>query len=244
MESARVSTIGSSNEQYQATLTYNRYNENGNLEQYTTLSGVPISIVWGYHGTLPIAKIEGATYSEVANYISDIIQKSNNDFTREDEKLLLSALDTFRKQASLAKARITTYTYDPLVGVSSLTPPSGVREVFSYDTSNRLKSMMDVNSNFIFQNKYNYNSPKVYYNTEKSQTFTRNNCFEGFEGRAYTYTVPANTYISTLSVQEANQKALSDIASNGQLLANRYGACRPIVVKPDPLQTSPSLTHY
>ena len=37
--------------------------------------------------------------------------------------------------------QVTTYTYDPLVGVRSVTPPSGIREYYFYDDSKRLQSI-------------------------------------------------------------------------------------------------------
>ncbi|MGX9987601.1 hypothetical protein, partial [Soonwooa purpurea] len=37
--------------------------------------------------------------------------------------------------------QITTYSYDPLVGVRSVTPPSGLREIYIYDTAQRLKEV-------------------------------------------------------------------------------------------------------
>ncbi|MEJ5052655.1 hypothetical protein WH221_22740, partial [Chryseobacterium culicis] len=53
----------------------------------------------------------------------------------------LSALNTFRMNASLSAYQVTTYTYDPLIGVRSITPPSGLSEFYIYDTANRLKEI-------------------------------------------------------------------------------------------------------
>ncbi|WP_131799208.1 hypothetical protein, partial [Chryseobacterium contaminans] len=39
--------------------------ESGNLVQYTTKSGIPVSVIWGYNNTLPIARIEGAKYNDI-----------------------------------------------------------------------------------------------------------------------------------------------------------------------------------
>lgn len=64
-----------------------------------------------------------------------------------------------------------------------------------------------------------------YYNTIQSQSFVRNNCGGGFGGTIVAYTVVANTYWSTLSQIDADQKALDDIAMNGQAYANSHGSC-------------------
>jgi hypothetical protein len=53
---------------------------------------------------------------------------------------------------------VTTYTYDPLIGVRSITPPSGIREVYIYDTANRLKEIRenDATGKLLKEFKYNY----------------------------------------------------------------------------------------
>jgi YD repeat-containing protein len=51
---------------------------------------------------------------------------------------------------------ISTYAYDPLIGVTSITPPSGVREIYKYDSANRLQSVVDVNGKILKEYQYNY----------------------------------------------------------------------------------------
>ncbi|WP_379968007.1 hypothetical protein [Epilithonimonas sp. UC225_85] len=142
-------------------VTYNQYDSKGNLLQYTTKSGVPTAIIWGYNNIQPIAKIEGATYAQVSSFATAIINASNDDANdaavgNPKEAILLTALDTFRNNASLSAFQITTYTYDPLIGVRSITPPSGVREVYIYDTANRLKEVKDINGNILKAYDYHY----------------------------------------------------------------------------------------
>lgn len=66
-----------------------------------------------------------------------------------------------------------------------------------------------------------------YENEVQSQDFTRNNCGLGSHGTISTYTVPAGTYTSYISVSDANAMALADIAANGQNYANdpAHGSC-------------------
>lgn len=66
----------------------------------------------------------------------------------------------------------------------------------------------------------------VYYNDALSQVFTKNNCGPGQgAGSNVPYFVAARTYFSYISKADANQKALADIAANGQANANAYGFC-------------------
>jgi len=67
-----------------------------------------------------------------------------------------------------------------------------------------------------------------YYNAAKSGQFTKNNCGPGTQGTTVTYTVPANTYSSTVSQADADQKATTAVANNGQAYANSNGICKTV----------------
>lgn len=156
---------------------FQKYDDKGNLLQYLSESGIPTTIIYGYNQIYPIAKIEGATYNEVMGALnlsnstisylsSDIYVKSNLDKDEISENQLIDALDSFRKNPNLVNFQITTFTYNPLVGVTSVTLPSGMREIYSYDLSNRLKEVKrqekDSNGNFIYrtlQEKEYYHKP-------------------------------------------------------------------------------------
>jgi len=138
------------------TIDYNQYDAQGNVLQYSTKGSVPTAIIWGYNNTLPIAKIEGASYQQVVSLAADIIAKSNADIDAGTEKELMTALDAFRNQDTFKNYGITTYTYDPLIGVSSVTPSTGLREFYKYDTAGRLQSVVDANNNILKEQNYNY----------------------------------------------------------------------------------------
>ena len=140
-------------------ITYTQYDNKGNLIEYKLNGITPVVIIWGYHQTLPIAKIEGATYDQVKNLVSDIISKSNEDKDEVSEKNLITALDNFRNKDELKNFQITTYTHNPLIGVTSITPPSGIREIYKYDDANRLKQVLDIHGNILKEYRYNYRQP-------------------------------------------------------------------------------------
>lgn len=217
-------------------ITLDKYDAIGNLIQYTGKNGIPVSIVWGYNSTLPIAKIEGAKYDDISNHVQNIITLSDEDASNPiKEELLLVAEDNFRKNSTLISYQITTYTHDPLIGVTSITPWSGLREYYKYDTTNRLEKIVDVNNKILKEFNYHYasNSSTIFHNEEKSKIFTRTNCpLASSVAGTYNYVVPAGTYFSTASTLAANQKALDDINMNGQNIANQNGPCVPIVSCP------------
>ncbi|MCJ7936204.1 MAG: hypothetical protein MUW56_21875 [Chryseobacterium sp.] len=140
-------------------VTYDQYDSKGNPEQYTTKDGIPVTIIWGYNQTFPIAKIEGAKLSDITqSLIDNIVIASNTDAaaSNSDETPFLSVLDNFRKDSSFYNYQITTYTYDPFIGVASITPPSGIREIYKYDSAKRLEKVMDVNGKVLKEFKYHY----------------------------------------------------------------------------------------
>lgn len=140
-------------------VTFDKYDSKGNLLQYTTKAGSPVAIVWGYNGTQPIAKVEGITYDNLVGLglVSGIITASDADASNPaNEGALITALDNFRTSSSLSSYQISTYTYDPLIGVTSITPPSGIREIYIYDTANRLEKIVDVEGKVLKEFKYNY----------------------------------------------------------------------------------------
>ena len=154
-------------------ITYNAYDIKGNLTQFTLESGIPVSVIWGYNKTLPILKIEGAVYEDIKDLpiITDVIAAAENDniviqgqTSDQTETTLITALDAVRMNNSLKDYQITTYSYDPLVGVRSVTPPSGMREVYTYDNAKRLKEVkrmeLDATGNPVYKtlkaNEYHY----------------------------------------------------------------------------------------
>lgn len=93
------------------------------------------------------------------NLIDSIVSASDDDAdygTEASENALLAALDDFRTDAQLSGFQITTYTYDPLIGVRSIIPPSGIREYYNYDAANRLKEVKDINGNMLKEYQYHY----------------------------------------------------------------------------------------
>lgn len=131
------------------------YNSKGKVVE-TLADDIPSVTIWGYNDTLPIAKIIGANYNQVSAAATDIINKSNIDIDNVSENNLISALDAFRTNPNFNAFKITTYTYDPLIGVTSITQPSGTREIYKYDLKNRLEKVVDVDGNIIKEHKYNY----------------------------------------------------------------------------------------
>ncbi len=154
-------------------IIYDRYDNKGNIIQFTEKGSNTTAVIWGYNQTLPIARIDGASYDQISAYIAPIIYASDIDQAEGStisEQTLINALDAFRNQTELSEYKITTYTYDPLAGVSSITPPSGIRENYKYNNiTNRLELVSDVNNKVLKEYQYHY--PDTYYSSEKNKVF-------------------------------------------------------------------------
>lgn len=125
-------------------------------------------------------------------------------------------------------ALMTTYTYTPLIGRVSQCDASNRITYYEYDGFGRLSLIRDDDKNILKKFRYSYLEnavPTVYYNIEKSGTFTRNNCTGGASGSSVTYTVAADTYSSDISPEAADQLAQDDVDANGQNYANANGTC-------------------
>jgi len=121
-------------------------------------------------------------------------------------------------------AEMSTFTYQPLLGVTSSTDLNGKATFYEYDGLGRLLRIRDKDSNIVKQYDYQYQAPAVYFNTVKSGTYARA-CSTGGTGSTVTYTVAAGTYRSGISQADADARAQNDVTTNGQNYANTNGTC-------------------
>lgn len=203
------------------------YNSNGQITQITkeagpNTPGFSTSILWGYNNRYPVAQVANANYTTVSSLVN--LNLLNQPTT---EVLLRQELSNLRTSPVLNKAKITTSTYKPLVGLTSITDQNGLTTYNEYDEFGRLSLIRDNNYNIL--KKYCYNqygqpdkcSDKVG-NDEKSGSFLKL-CSIG-TGNTVVYTVPANTHFATTK-PEANQMAQYDVNVNGEAYADAHGTC-------------------
>lgn len=129
-------------------LIYLSYDSKGNPLELQKADGPSTIYIWGYNKQFPIAEIKNATQTEVESALGIGIGNLNESH--------LATINNLRSNTNMAKAMITTMTYDPLLGITSITDPKGDKVTYHYDTSHRLEYIKDVDSRILKQFKYNY----------------------------------------------------------------------------------------
>ncbi|MFH6995138.1 DUF5977 domain-containing protein [Flavobacterium sp. FlaQc-48] len=222
-------------------ITYNQYDDRGNILQYTIEGGTPVAIIWGYNKTQPIAKIENMSYASIPSGTITSLQSrsdADNDNCMSDsctEQLLRNELNALRN--SFPNTSVSTYTYNPLVGVTSVTDPKGISSYYEYDSFERLKFVRDQDLNVLQKYCYNYKGQQVdctdnsstgvfiYKSAARSGSFTKSNCPAGGFGTSVPFSQIAGVSTSNTSQAEADALALAIFNTNGKANANANGNC-------------------
>jgi hypothetical protein len=149
----------------QKTIDYD-FDSKGNLIHYQQDNNIDNAFLWGYNEEFPVAKLENAKYEETSSGsgVFDLVDAQGNRFTAsqidqlknftgtEDE--YIAALENLR--TTLSAATVTTFTYNPLVGMTSQTDVNGITSYYEYDTEGRLKLIKDQYGNIINHYEYQY----------------------------------------------------------------------------------------
>ncbi|WP_418498524.1 hypothetical protein [Flagellimonas sp.] len=130
-------------------LVFHAHDSNGNPLEVSMPGGPRTSYIWGYDRQYPVAKIENATRAQVETALG-----VSPGYHTGSGGLGLAQGNTLR--AGLPDSMVTTYTYDPLVGVTSVTDPKGTVTYYGYDAYKRLEFVKDDDGHLVQEYKYNY----------------------------------------------------------------------------------------
>ncbi|WP_108840583.1 PKD domain-containing protein [Aquimarina sp. Aq78] len=128
---------------------YEQYTiEAGKPVEVQRKKGLPTAILWDVTYNYMLAKLVGVTKIELDEITAAIDLKSITD----------SSLNTIYNnlRTALPNAMVSTYTYDPLVGVTSMTDPEGYTTYYQYDDMSRLQYTLDHEQYVAQQLRYNY----------------------------------------------------------------------------------------
>lgn len=154
-------SLSSFSQYYTDEFRYDKYDKSGNVVQLTGQDNNPVVYLWGYNHQYPIAEIKGAVYNDVKtalgysqdSQMEDLFSQTNPDVDNIGKKLRTHFSDeSFRDKPVM----VTTYSYKPLVGITSMTNPAGVKTNYVYDSLGRLETILDKDNNILEHHIYKY----------------------------------------------------------------------------------------
>ncbi|MFT3910235.1 MAG: hypothetical protein QM737_12470 [Ferruginibacter sp.] len=207
--------------------TIGGYDTKANITQYTKKDAIVRAVFWGYNGQYPIAEVTNIPYSVALSASAVNTYTLNNSNTTDN--VMRTELNKIRNAFSgNSSVSATTYTYKPLVGMSSETDVNGKTTYYQYDLFNRLSLIRDQDKNIL--KKYCYNlagqvencASQSYTNTFQQVTLTSHAAcvLPGANAPTYTTSAAAGTYTSYISQEDANQMAIDAITLSGQPIAD------------------------
>lgn len=141
------------NNNYKIQTVFDKYDElNGNLLEFHNKDNVPITYLWSYNKKYIIAELVNSSYATVTASLLGITPEQLANAEVPD----MAKVEALR--TALPNAQITTYTYKPLVGITSVTDSRGVTTYYSYDTFNRLLNIKNDDANVLNEYKYHYSN--------------------------------------------------------------------------------------
>jgi len=130
---------------YYTQKTFDEYDADGRPLQITDKTGKSTCFIWGYGGQYPIAKIENITY--------DILSQEENITGSYGGTLTPFANNSLRNMGK--DIHVTTYTYNPLVGITCIEDPSGHKIYYEYDENGKFIRIKDHNGVPVKSYQYN-----------------------------------------------------------------------------------------
>ncbi|OJV14947.1 MAG: hypothetical protein BGO21_19975 [Dyadobacter sp. 50-39] len=128
-----------------AEISYDSYSPTGNVRQALGRDGITTSYLWDASGVYPMAQVKGAAYATISSQDGKAASYSSSTLSSAIYGLAASAL-------------VTTYSYKPLLGIESVTDPSGKVTWYNYDSFGRLSDIRENSNagNLVKSFHYNY----------------------------------------------------------------------------------------
>lgn len=137
---------------YEPLLVFHAYDDQGNILQQAKANDANEVILWGYVRQYPVAKVIGSNYNTVAAMVDlNVLNSPVND------SQLRTELNKIRSGLANTGAQVFTYTFKPMVGMTSATDSKNMTTYYEYDELGRLQLVRDGNNNIIKMICYDVN---------------------------------------------------------------------------------------
>lgn len=136
---------------YELSHSINVYDKRGNPAEVQKTDDVKEVYVWGYKGQYPVAHIVGSDWNTVKTYIDTALL---NNGTQAQVTTQLANLRT--AFAASALVQVTTFTFEPLIGMIKQVAPNGLAMSYEYDGLGRLSYIKDHDGKILKKLCYNY----------------------------------------------------------------------------------------
>lgn len=135
---------------YKSDYIYSKYNAKGKLLEFYGPDMLPNSYLWDNLSQYPLAIIKNAKYADALAAFSNYDFSGSGSVNSSKEILIRN---------NLGNSFVTTYTYLPLIGMTSKTDARGVTEHYKYDSKQRLQAILNhlnyVNRSFDYHYRSN-----------------------------------------------------------------------------------------
>jgi hypothetical protein len=133
------------------------YFPDGNIKSMANADNYTTVFLWSYNNSLPIAKIENASYGTVETILNGLSSiKSFSEKKLPSQAEIQTFISPLYSDSRLKGAMVTCYTYYPLYGLASICDPNGKLTKFEYYPNGKLKFVKDDAGNIIKYEKYHY----------------------------------------------------------------------------------------
>ncbi len=135
-------------------ITYDAYDNTGNLLRYTKRGGEKGAILWGYNGRYMVARLDHIDQAALQNYLNNNPGLQQTFDNPSSATILLAAVQQLR--TAFPDAMVSGYSYIPNIGINSMSDANNQVSYYQYDGLGRLVNIKDNNNNLIKTYDYKY----------------------------------------------------------------------------------------
>ena len=138
---------------------YPSYNTSGHPWQISRRGEPSVVLDWGYNHRYVTARVENITYSELEddlNFHTYMARLKEYTIITDSNRAAFNQINKYLRQFLPSGALLTTYTYDPLLGITSECNPLGDTIFYEYDSYGRLARTRNTNGEVIKEYEYHY----------------------------------------------------------------------------------------